>query len=298
MKAIGENSKYNYPFFLALSGGFFTQVYSHTNNAAAGSTAVLNPSLVKYIFRMCGYESIYINHDTIITHIELVKEVVKTAINHGVPVITKGIGNAQCGDKFYEMLPEWSLIGGYGDNDSLLVNVYPENIPTDESGYIEIKDGLSKSAGLFIIGEKVASPEYADILRQALNAIPMFISMPDFDACSFGQKAYYDWADMLLDAQVDAKTAAFRHFGASVTCATIGHYFRAHYNRIIEDLPGYELAVKIKDTYNHVYDVKGPEQKDYFATAEEMSDPEFRKAMAEWARTVGDRHSEIFALFG
>lgn len=297
MKAIGENPKYDYPFFLTLCGGFFTQVYSDTKDATAGSTAVFNPGLVKHVFNMCGYDSIYIERDTIITHYDLVMDVIKNAIDQGIPVITKGIGNAQCGDNFYDPLPEWANIGGYGENGILFVNVYPENISTDEYGYIEIKEGLKKSDGLFIIGKKVSSPEYADILKQALNSIPIFISMPDIDERSFGQKAYYDWADMLIDENVDAKTAEARHFGAAVTCATIGHYFRTHYNKIIEELPEYALAVKIKDTYDHVYNVKGPEQKEYFATVEELGDPKFRKAMAEWARTVGDRHNELFALF-
>ena len=98
MKAIGEKPEYDYPFFLAIGGGWFAQPYCHRSehaDAFAGSTAAFDSAHVKEMFRLCGYECLYIDPKTITENHVLVMDVVKTAVSKGVPVITKGIGNAQ-----------------------------------------------------------------------------------------------------------------------------------------------------------------------------------------------------------
>jgi len=287
MKAIGESPKYDYPFFLLLSGGFFTQVYSNTKVASSGSTAHFDPDLVKNILDMCGYDYTYINKNTILAQSDVVMGAIKAAIDKGIPVMTKGIGT----------VPEWSNIGGYGDDGVLLANVYLEDIPTDEHGYIEVKGGLSKSEGLFIIGEKIAAPEYNDVLMMALSSINDFITKPDADGFSFGQKAFNDWADMLEDKSVNPRTAENKNFNADVTFQTIGYYFRAHYQKFIDALPGFEPALKIKEFNDAVRAIARPQTKEYFASVHEMADPEFRQAMAAWARAVGDKHNDLLEYF-
>ena len=306
MNAIGENPKYDYPFFLALCGGFFTQPYCHYSNhadASAGFTSAFNPGLVKHVCKLCGYDCMYIDCDTINGYYDLVMDVIKTTVNKGVPVITKGIGNARCGKTFYDPLPEWSNIGGYNNNDVLLVNVYPEGIPTDEYGYIEIKDGLKKSRGLFVLKDKFIEPDINDLLKQALYSIPVLISMPEIDGYSFGQKAYYDWADGLLtdedftEENICSGISWKKQNGPFVANATMGYYFREHYDRVFSGIKDRELVKKVKEIYSKMGHVPYPQTKEFFVTNEEIANPEMRKALSEKWRIVGDLHNELFELF-
>ena len=239
----------------------------------------------------------YIDPATINDHPGLVMDAIKTAIDKGVPVISKGIGNAQIGGKFHETLREWCNIGGYAENGALWVNVYFEKIPTDENGYIEIKDGLGKSRGLFILGEKISNPEYGAVLKRAFQNIPMFVTRPDKDGFSFGQKAFYDWADMLLDEGMDVGEAQGRNFASSVVYETIAYYFRDHYINLVKDVPDFDLQRKVDAVFLKMQRGQKPPVKEYFASREEMADTEFRKELAQWARTVGNLHDELLALF-
>jgi len=305
MKAIGEKPEYDYPFFLAIGGGLFAQPYCHRSehaDASAGSSAAFDPARVKEMVRICGYDCLYIDQKTIVENYDLVIDVIKTAVNKGVPVITKGIGNAQCGDKFYDPLPEWSNIGGYGEGDVLFVNVYPERIPTDEHGYIAIKGGLKKSRGLFIVTTKVSDPDIRDVLTKALHSIPAFISRPDMDGYSFGQKAYYDWADGLLmaddftDETIRNGIAWKKQDGPFVADQTRGYYFRAHYDRMFAGVEDRALVEKIKDIYTRMGQ-SSPQPKEFFVTREEIADPAMRKSLAEQWRAIGNLHNELFELF-
>ncbi|MCL1887830.1 MAG: hypothetical protein FWF96_03035, partial [Kiritimatiellaeota bacterium] len=300
MKAVGENPRYDYPFFLALCGGFFTQVYRHDDGPdcrTAGATTVFDPGLVGRVMDLCGYSCVYMDRATIQSHPALVMDVVKTAIDKGIPVISKGIGNAQIGGTFHEELAEWCNIGGYTKDGALLVNVYFENIPTDEHGYIEIKDGLSKSRGLFVLGEKKAGPEYGDILKRAFNDIPVFLTRPDKDGFSFGKKAFYAWADMLEDEKMEAEEAQGRDFASSVVYETIAYYFREHCAGLTRDIPDFGLAQKVHAAFQKMHRAPKPATKGYFSSREEMADMEFRRERAKWARGVGDLHDELAALF-
>jgi len=303
MKAAGGNPRFDYPFFLALCGGFFTQTYSHTDGAedrTAGFTTVFMPGLVKHVLNECGYACHFIDPATIREHPGLVMDVVKTAVDKGIPVIAKGIGNAQIGDTVHESLREWCNIGGYGENNTLWVNVYIDKIPTDENGYIEIKDGLGKSQGLFVLGEKTAEPEVGGIVKRAIQRIPLFVTMPDQQGFSFGQKAFYDWAEMLEDEGMDVGEAQGRNFASSVVQLTIAHYFRTHYNNLAMAAPDFELAQKVGDVFMKMQRVPKPKATGMFgmfASHEDMANPEFRRAQAQWARAVGGLHDELLALF-
>jgi hypothetical protein len=112
------------------------------------------------------------------------------------------MGNVTMSDgSHYDPLPEGCLIGGYDENDLLYVNLYPgpERMTVDENGYTAIYNGLDTTKGLFFLGDPIEQSDMREIYRSAIEAIPVFLSMPPAEGYVFGKEAFGKWADTLLE---------------------------------------------------------------------------------------------------
>jgi len=308
MKAVGESSDYNCSLFEAITGTLFAQVYNFTGTH--GVSAVIGHQLMPHIWNQIGYSYLHIDPITIKSHYELVVAAIKTAVAKGIPVISGGIGNIQLVDGVIEHHKEWCNIGGYDENDVLYVNAFPQDIPEDENGYCTVKNGLDKSSGLYILNEKLQETSISDICRNAILSIPAFISLPAHDGVSFGQKAYYDWADGLLNDEnmknlSDDPYKGFLwqgHNAPWINALTCECHMRVcgYYDRISE-LSGLPEAVKAKEVYAKIYESLPEIQRihggEFFATVSVISKPEVRKELAAVLRRMGDLHNDLFDLF-
>jgi len=306
MKAAGESPDYNCSLFEAVSGTLFTQVYNFASTH--GVSAVIGHHLMPHIWEQTGYSYLYIDQATIKNNHELVLAAIKAAVGKGIPVISGGIGNIQLNDGMIEHHKEWCNIGGYDGDHILYVNAYPDDLPVDENGYCTVKDGLSKSSGLYILNKKLHIKSIPDICSQAIQSIPAFISLPTHDGVSFGQKAYYDWADGLLNDENMANLSDDPYKGFLwqghnapwINALTCECHMRFFYDRIAEQ-SGLPQAGKVKEIYTRIYknlpEIQQIHGDDFFATINVITKPEVRKKLAIVLRRMGDLHNELFKLF-
>lgn len=178
----------------------------------------------------------------------------------------------------------------------------------DENGYCTVKNGLIKSRGLYILNKKPHETSISDICRKAVQSIPAFISLPTHDNVSFGQKAYYDWADGLLNDENmgnlnDDPYKGFLwrgHNAPWINALTCECHMRFFYDRIAEQ-SGLSEAGKVKEIYTKIYENLPEIQRihggDFFATIGEISKPEVRKELAIVLRRMGDLHKGLLELF-
>ena len=306
MKAVGEPADFNCALFEAVSGTLFTHLYNFTGTH--GLSAVVGHQLMPHIFRQIGYSYFYIDQETILKHYELVLAAIKTAVVKGIPVISGGIGNIQLADRIHKHHEQWCNIGGYDENNILYVNAFPDDLPVDENGYCTVKNGLNKSSGLYIINKKLHDITVSEICRRAIKSIPALISLPLYNGISFGQKAYYDWADRLIDDNnmknlCDDPYKGFLwqgHNAPWINALTCECHMRVFYDRIAE-LSGLSEAPKVKEIYTRIYENLPEIQRihggDFFAAVSVISKPETRKELAAVLCRMGDLHNELFKLF-
>lgn len=306
LKAAGGLPDYNCALFEAISGTLFTQLYHFTG--AHGLSAVLGHQLIPHIFSQIGYSYLYIDHKTITEDYELAVAAVKTAVNKGIPVISSGIGKIQLKDGICEHHKEWCNIGGYDENDILYVNAFPDDIPVDENGYCTAKSGLKMSGGLYILERKIYDSAISDICRKAIQSIPVFVSLSAYRGVSFGQKAYYDWADGLLhDENIekieDDPYKGFLWWGHNapwINALTCECHMRMFFDKIGE-WSGLPEAPRVKEIYARIYDNLPKIQKlhggDFFAAPEVIKQSDRRKKLAAVLNHMGDLHNELSACF-
>jgi len=298
---------FEYTFMLTISGTLFTQTYPSLTSSA-GMSSELGHQIMPRMFRQLSWSYYYIDRDMIASQPELVMATIKSSVKKGIPVMSCGIGNVQLKERYFGCMPEWCLIGGYDKDGGLLVNVYPEDAVTDKSGYITVKDGLAGSDGLYILGEKQHEINYAQLYKQALQTIPALITQPAYHGVSFGQQAYYDWADAMLDDAnfadlPDDFYAGFLWKGYQapwIAALTNECYIRRFFDQVIAECQLPE-AVKVKEIYTKIHANLFKMQElhggDFDPDREVISKPELREELAGILRHMGDLHNELLELF-
>jgi len=298
---------FEYTFLMAVSGTLFTQTYPSLTSSA-GMSSELGHSIMPHMFRQLGWSYLYIDRETIASQPGLVMRAVKASIKRKIPVMSRGIGNVQLKKRYFDCLPEWCLIGGYDKADRLLVNVYPEDAVTDQHGYLAIENALPGSDGLYILGEKQQKPDMAQLYKEAFRAIPSLISMPAYNGVSFGQQAYYDWADAMLDDANFADLSGDYYDGFLwkgymapwIVALTNECYIRRFFDQVIAEC-GLPEAKQVKEIYTRIHADLFRMQElhggDFDADRAVISKPEVRRELAGLLRHMGDLHNELFELF-
>jgi len=271
-------------------------------------SSALGHSIMPHMFAQLGWSYLYIDRATIAAQPVLVMDAVKACVKRGIPVMSRGIGNVQLKERWFDCLPEWCLIGGYDTAGRLLVNVYPEDAETDKSGYIAVENGLCGSDGLYLLGEKQGERDMAQVYREAFRAIPALITMSPCNGVSFGLQAYYDWAEAMLDDSNFAGLPAdfyegflWRGYQAPwIVALTNECYIRRFFDQVIAEC-GLSEAVKIKEIYTRIYadllrfqELHGGE---FDADRDVIYRREVREELAGLLRGMGDLHGELLELF-
>ena len=296
-----------YTVLMTVSGTLFTQTWP-SPTSSAGMSSELGHSIMPHMFRQLGWSYLYIDRKMIAGQPGLAIRAVKASIKRKIPVMSCGIGHVQLKERYFDPLPEWCLIGGYDKENRLLVNVYPEDAVTDKSGYIVIKDGLSGSDGLYILNEKQQKMDIAQLYQEAFRAIPSLITMPAHNGVSFGQQAYYDWADAMLDdgnfmglPEDFYEGFLWKGYMAPwIVALTNECYIRRFFDQVIAEC-GLPEAERVKEIYTCIYAdlLKFQELHggDFDADREAISKPGVRREIAGMLRHMGDLHSELLELF-
>jgi len=303
---------YEYLFMMIVSGTLFTQTYP---SGSAGMSSELDHAIMPHMFRQLGWSYLYIDREAIASQPGLVIDVIKASVKRKIPVISCGMGNVRIvpkdtkEERHFKHVPEWCLIGGYDKKDRLLVNIYIEGIETDKQGYIAVEHGLPGSDGLYILHEKQQKMDMAQVYQEAFRAIPSLITMPARGGVSFGQQAYYAWADAMLD---DANFADLSddprkdflwngYMAPWIVALTNECYFWRFFDQVVAEC-GLPEAVKIKEIYMRIHADLGKMQElhgngEFDAKRELVSTREVREELAGVLRHMGDLHNELLELF-
>ena len=138
-------------------------------------------------------------------------------------------------------------------------------------------------------------------------SIPAYISLPPYDEISFGQKAYYAWADALLnnDNMNNLNDDPYKgflwrgHNAPWINALTCECHMRFFYDRIAEQskLPG---VFKVKEIYTKIYENLPEIQRihggEFFAAVSVISKRKTREELAAVLRRMGELHNELFEL--
>jgi len=298
---------FEYLFMMAVSGTLFTQTYP-SPTSSAGMSSELGHSIMPHMFRQLGWSYLYIDREMIAAQPALVMNAIKASVKRKIPVMSCGIGNVQLKERYFDPLPEWCLIGGYDKKSRLLVNVYPEDAVTDKHGYIAIENALPGSDGLYILEKKQQKMDMAQLYKEAFRAIPDLITMPAYHGVSFGQQAYYDWADAMLDDAnfEDLPDDQFEGFlwrgymAPWIVAETNECYIRRFFDQVIAECSLPE-AVRVKEIYTKIHaDLLRMQELhggDFDADREVISKSGVRQELAGILRHMGDLHNELFELF-
>ena len=214
--ALGVEYDNGFTPIAGVTGDLFTYMYSDTAPCDSGVTDyVVMPEVVPTAFASFGYDCEYLSPERIQADLPAALAKIRASVDRGIPVLAWGIGGVpRKNGSGYDTLDEGTLIGGY-EEDCLLVQLYPgaERLApvsfggrpgVDEDGYTALptEDALSGTHGIFIAGEKNTEKTPDAIHRQAVRAIPRWLTMPPTEEWIFGKAAFARWAEVLLDDTV------------------------------------------------------------------------------------------------
>ena len=185
MECLGEDERYDYWFFSAVSGDCYVQVYG-TNKGKWNicfSQSKFDHALIKRTFDATGYDFSYVEAEEWRRNIPKYKAKIMEYIDKGVPVIIKHFDYS-----------EISCVIGYendGESFYFLTEESTELIPFTLDGSLHYT--------FVFIEDKKEAPPIAEAYRRALMDAPRLMRTPPCPSGDvfFGNDAFGMWADML-----------------------------------------------------------------------------------------------------
>ncbi|MDR0288153.1 MAG: hypothetical protein LBI03_10690 [Clostridiales bacterium] len=314
----------DFHFYANFTGDNFTYLYAaekgNPYNVQCDS-GVTNyffvPQFVKKAYAAFGYDCIYISNAQIKKDFRAVMNAVKASVDKDVPVLAWSMGDVVVGNgNHLNPLPEACLIGGYGKNDMLYVNLYmgKDRLPEgslDDYGYSAISNGLATTQGLFFAGDKIETADMRKVYLEVINSIPEFLTLQSAESVwggkySFGKKAFEVWADTLEDDsyfadKTDDDLGGIRwNLHCSPYCCVCTSSADEFLKKAAEQYPDLMMAVKLAPLYE-----KMRQYKDDIWTLQGGFEPpldkfrmhEFRAQIADILRKMGDLCDEILTAF-
>lgn len=220
MECLGEPS-YDYTFFAGLTGDMLAQTYSYaklgrTENVsnqpgvtvcmlAAGPAAYLRENgermelcqaigesaderqgnFVERIFAACGYASTFVSGRELRRNKEIYARTLVASIDRGVPVIQAFVGEP------------FRVIVGYEEYGGSLLCItgdkeQPERFSLEKA--MALGERVSEdTSGWIFVGDKIGTPELADIYRERIRTLPSLLTT-DTDRFCVGARAFRAWA--------------------------------------------------------------------------------------------------------
>ena len=322
-KALGSGID-DYHFYAAFTGDMFAPLYpekvGNPNNVPPCDSGVSNsffdPETVKKAFAAFGHECVYISNEDIKKDFRAAMNAIKASVDKGIPVVAWGMGNVH-GKDYDGTLTEGCLIGGYGENDVLYVNLYlgQERLPEgslDEYGYSTITNGLDTTLGLFIAGAKIENNDMRKLYEEAIAAIPSYLARPPSTGSwgdgtyIFGKAAFETWADTLttesfFEGKTDEELGGvwWNLHGAPYCCICTSTAYDFLKN-VVGQYPDLTLAAellplykKMQDSRQEIWDFQGG----FYPPMDKFRTPEFRRHIADILRRMGAICDEILAIY-
>lgn len=287
MEYVEPNEMYSYSFFAGITGDNFVQVYGqkeqYENYNGCLSCVWDGPELIKYVFNEIGYEYAYITAEQIAANKGMYIDTVKAFIDKGLPVIFKQ-------DRGYHP------IVGYEENGKILLFMDGENTEP-------LKMNIEGDPQDWIfIGAKKKEMDFRQIFINALAHISHLLEAPDKYGCSFGPKAFRDWADDIENGRYDGMTEeqfdGWKYYSVYV-CNLSTNFCGVSYdflNKVKEFLPEFST---INVEYNKV-EITGLDLQElggnFNITLENLQDKQKREKIAEAIRAFAPGY-ENFAIF-
>lgn len=313
----------DYHFYGNFTGDNFTYLYSAEKGNPHGTqcdSGVTNyffmPQLVKKAFAAFGYDCIYLSNAQIKKDFRTAMNAIKASVDKKIPVIAWGMGNVGMkSGNVCNPLPEACLIGGYGENDVLYVNLYPgrERLPdgsVDEYGYSVITDGLNKTKGLFFAGEKLENTDMRQIYQEAVDSVPAFLTKQTADGdggrYAFGKTAFNIWADTLEtdlyfeDKTDDELSEICWNLHCSPYCCLCTSAALDFFKDAAERYPDMTAAVKVLPLYERLQNYRQEiwdYQGGFFPSPEQFRAHTFRTHVAGILRDMGNVCDEILTAY-
>jgi hypothetical protein len=298
-KAAGTGIE-NFHFVSAITGDMFAWFYAKDKPCDSGITNYFfNPMVVKKAYAAFGRECVYISNGQIKKEFRNVMDVIKSSVDCGIPVLAWGMGNitVNSGSR-YDPLPEGSLIGGYGADDLLYVNLYldPKKAAVDDDGYTAITDGLNTTKGLFFAGSKIEKTAMKEIYRDAVDSIHAYLTLPPSDGYVFGPAAFELWADTLLDENnFEGKTDdelgnVCWNIHCSPYCCVCTSDAYNFIKKAVEQYPDLDTAARVLPLYERMRQYKDDIWKlqgGFSPPTEKFASRQFRTQIAEILREMG-----------
>ena len=319
-----SNDYHDFKFYANFTGDNFTYLYAADKgnpDKVQTDSGITNyffmPHVVKKAFAAIGYNCIYISNSQIKKDFRAVMNAIKASVDKNIPVLAWGMGNVAYGnDERYDPLPEGCLIGGYDENDVLYVNLYPgeERMPPgsmDEYGYSTITNGLDTTNGLFFVGEKLENVDTHELIQDAINSIPTFLTLPVFESYlsgkyAFGKAAFDVWADTLESdeffiGKTDEELEEIRwNLHTSPYCSVCTTTAYDFIKNTAEKYPNMEIAAKLLPLYKQMNDYKDTIWElhgGFEPSMDNLRNPEFRHQLAEIIRKTGETCTDILNVF-
>jgi hypothetical protein len=287
------NTDYN--LFAAITGDNEVQVYGHGFKRSYNihdiplSSVWNGPDFISYLFKELGYEHTYVTAAQIKENKGMYIETVKAYIDKGIPVLARTAVPDGHGSNF-------ELVVGYEENGKVLiyldgddkVHLHKETVgePKGEAWPIEWD--------WIFIGDKNRDIDKKTLYTNCLKRTLEMLTSPDKYGCSYGAKAFRDWAD-------DIENGFFASGGEYTTyvCVLATNGGRG-FGYIYEQMPEYVFLKDILDNQcKKNNDLWGELEKlggGFNVTNEIMQDVEKRKKIADTVREFAVAKDEIVQI--
>lgn len=200
MSALNEDENYDFVFFAAVCGDFFTQTWLEPKwryNDSYSNVWKDQQLPIQQAFDACGYEYTYVRHDEIVAKEEAIQKQIVESIDKGLPVLSFGIVGPPvcsiiCGySEDGKVLIGWSQFSGEMCDDEIFDHVFSKN-------YFQVRNQLKNVEALIFFGKKKKRETIAENMEKAILRIKDYKKMVSTEEVYFGKAAFDAWADSLL----------------------------------------------------------------------------------------------------
>lgn len=249
------NSDYN--LFAAITADNETQTYgrgfkrSYNEHDLPLSSLWDGPDLIAYLFEELGYEHTYVTAAQIRENKGMFIETVKAYIDKGIPVLARTAVPAAHGTNY-------ELVVGYEENGKVLIYLDGDDQVFLHNEIVGEPKGEKWPVewDWIFIGDKKRDIDKRTLYINCLKRTLEMLTSPDKYGCSYGAKAFRDWAD-------DIENGHFENGGEYTTYVCV-------------------LATNGGRGFGYIYSQLGEEQMPEFSFLKDILDNQCAKNNALW----------------
>jgi DNA-binding transcriptional MerR regulator len=198
MECLGEDKDaFDYWFFSGLTGDNLTQLYCRDEMKTVFClSSVAGKEYIGDLLDACGYEHTYVTSSEVSANKLMYISTIMAYIDRGIPVILRGSMPKDRDDA----LTYYLVICGYEEYGKSLLYLF------DNSDEPEKSDADDLCGDLIFAGAKKKDADLKALYRRTVLDMPKLIKKNDIPNCSFGARAFLDWADDIESGRFDKVT--------------------------------------------------------------------------------------------